>query len=168
MPSVKLFACARGVSVDRFTDALSLFEVVDEIKLPAFPSLYPKLSLVLSAERQPGDPDVIHANLRVAVDDKLQGQQPIDLTFGQNKLTRNIVEFPAIILPAPGKLNFTVSSVEPPFETTCCVDLPAPTVQRPAEVRKATTQAKDQPAARNRNTAQRRAPRAKAASKRGH
>jgi hypothetical protein len=51
------FACAQGAVVDQRTNAISLFNLIEELQSPVFPFVIPNISLAMTFQREADEPD---------------------------------------------------------------------------------------------------------------
>jgi len=100
-----LLTCAHGCSVDRFTNTLSIFEILEEITPIQYPLWLPKLTVVAALEKEDGDPDVFHPDLVVSLEEAEIFRQPANISFGGRRRTRMIAHMQGLPVPGPGTLT---------------------------------------------------------------
>jgi hypothetical protein len=109
MPDLEYFVVARGASVDRFTDRVSIFSIIDEITPRRFPAILMQIAVIAgwnAAQEEIGQ----QANLRIRF--TLPGQQepaemPLEFTV-EARRHRHISQFMGLRLAASGELVVVV------------------------------------------------------------
>jgi hypothetical protein len=100
-----LAVCADSVSVDQFTNTLSITSVLEQITSPSFPAVLPKITCVFLLERDPDDSATHECELRVVlpgVAEPFKARAPID--FRSDHRTRLVAVLQAVQLVAPGEV----------------------------------------------------------------
>ncbi len=109
MLQVRLFLCSESASIDARNNSLSAFHILEQINSPHFPSVIPRLCVILLMTREAEDPSRSGLQLRIEL---AGGQQlfsgPIDVNFVQQLSARIIIDIQAFLVPAPGNLRFSV------------------------------------------------------------
>lgn len=101
---LKRSICAESVSLDRFTDRLSIFNVVDRVSSLGFPLWIPQLALVVVIERDNREePDPQVATLKAVLDGKVIAESQAFIQFQGGSEARAILNF-NLPIPSPGKL----------------------------------------------------------------
>ncbi len=103
---VILAAAALSVSIDRFTNRMSLFNVVEQINSPSFPLWMPEISFVVAILRGEGDPQEFTAKTELRLGDKVLVQSNAPISFKNGPIARNILNLRGIPIPAPGELTY--------------------------------------------------------------
>ena len=130
----KLFTCARGVSIDRHSNNLSIFEVVEDVAPAAYPAMLAKFNVVLVVEKDVGDPDQCTLILDVKQSNQAAFSHPIEIDFDGKRRSRSVVEFPAIPLMNPGTLSLVMKDETGKFRAQYDIDLrPPPSPVGPPE-----------------------------------
>ena len=105
-----LFAiCSESVSVDRYTNKLSIFSVVDRLASTSFPFWMPRLCISLAVKREDVDPAVVHAKLVMLLDEKPIGTTSAILPFQPDWMARIVINT-QLSVPAPGIVQFQLDT----------------------------------------------------------
>lgn len=103
---LKRSICAESVSMDRFTDRLSIFNVLDRISAMGFPLWLPQVALIFVLERErASDPIQTHAKLQAILNGTPIAETEAFIHFQDGKEARTILNF-NLGIPSPGKLIF--------------------------------------------------------------
>lgn len=90
---VQFAAIAQAVSVDRFTNRLSVFNLLDSVESLRFPILIPELTYLAVLRKQPGDPVQFKTALAIFVGNLAVANAEIQVDFGTGPNTRIIINF---------------------------------------------------------------------------
>jgi hypothetical protein len=103
-----LFAlCAAGVSVDRFSNRLSIFNVLEQIASPGFPIWLPEVTFVVGLRREDNEEQRIEGHVRIELGDNVIGQpNAVVVDFEGGNTARQIMNFQGLPVPTPGDLTF--------------------------------------------------------------
>lgn len=107
--NIRFVTCAQSLSVDQRSNALSLFHVIEELNIPAFPSALPYMAVVAFFQRtndEPNDPEGIQIILALGEEELVR--QPLVASFQGRLRMKVIAEIAGIVLGAPGVLNVTI------------------------------------------------------------
>lgn len=97
MAKINLLLCSRGVSVDKFSNSVSIFEIVETVHSESFPALIPRVWVVAMIEREASDPDILKATLRFRNANRLFQEAPLEFTFVPHSTgSRAIMELPGL------------------------------------------------------------------------
>jgi hypothetical protein len=118
MPTTKLFACARAVLIDKYTNSMSVIEVIEEFTCEAFPAGIPKLAVIWLKERDIDDPEKENLRFEVLRDGTLKAEYPIAVDYEGKSFHRSIVNLQAVVLDAPGTIEFRVVRQQGSRKTT--------------------------------------------------
>ena len=106
MITSKVSVLAENVSVDRETNQVSAFNILDTIASPAFPLFLRQVVFYCVIERQATDP----ANTNLTFTVNLNGQQQVSnqqaVAFGTERRSRTYVKLNGFLIPAPGTIVF--------------------------------------------------------------
>jgi hypothetical protein len=119
---------AQSVSIDRFTNRLSLFNTYERIEAPRFPFVL-GLVLVTTMRREAGDPEIFDLPLSVRLAENTIAQGNMHIDFERMPATRNIVNLQALPIIGPGDLTFSFNV--PPVNTPVVITVPVVQVQVP-------------------------------------
>jgi hypothetical protein len=104
----KIILCAQGVVVDKKSNNISIFNIIDEISPRSFPAIVARLTILSVLERDADDPNEFDSRLHIAIGDRTILDQIIHYSFENTLRTRNIIEFGGMPLPQPGLLTVTI------------------------------------------------------------
>ncbi len=105
----KLMLCADAVIRDAETNAISIFNIIEEIGAEALPLLIPRFVVYNLLERDDDDPVKVAATLRLTIDDESLFEQGITLNFQDKKRNRSIFTLHGLALFRPGILKVSLS-----------------------------------------------------------
>jgi hypothetical protein len=103
---VVLAVCAVGVSVDRFSNRLSIFNVMEGISSPSFPVWLSEISFIVVLRKENDEAANLRARCQVRIGDNIISDSEVAVDFGPNNDARQIVNFQGLPLPSPGDLVF--------------------------------------------------------------
>lgn len=136
MIRLKTLLCAEGVSVDRNSNNVTLFNILEQINPLRLPLALPKMVIYSLFEREDGDDAVWPADICIYLDDVELVSSPIDYKFQDLPRVRNIFTVGGLPITQPGTLKI---SVHPRGDHTTelgtytvVISLPAATVQTEA------------------------------------
>lgn len=101
--------CADSAAVDIRTNSLSVFHLVEDINVPAFPFALARIVVAGLFSRATGEPETFDG-LEMLVD--MSGKElyrgPLALNFQGRMRSRMIAELQGMVLEGPGELRFTI------------------------------------------------------------
>lgn len=100
--------CAEGVIRDAETNALSVFNILENIRPAGYPILIQHNDILTILERLPEDADRSEGSMRVTLGDIEIAALPISLDFQGKLILRSIVKLHGLVLPNPGVLTFNL------------------------------------------------------------
>ena len=103
-----LAVCAESASLDKATNSVSLFNIVDAVSYLTFPHVIPKLSLVFIMQREDGDRDEEEGHVSLDFEDQEKGKRPIRFDFEGKPRLRLIVTAEGVSINQPGVLRSSV------------------------------------------------------------
>ena len=106
MVTLKLFLCAKSVVVDRFSNSVSIHELVEELSPAKFPAVIPELAALALLEKDDGDPDRTDCALTVTLAGDTIFEQRVVANFEGRKHTRNVMMFRGVPVTKPGLMEF--------------------------------------------------------------
>jgi hypothetical protein len=106
---------AQGVTIDRLTDRLSIFNVYEQITAPRFPVYVPELSLVVLLRREVDEPNAFDTVISIHLGENIIGQANMHVDFQGQLMNRNISTFQGLPILTPGELrvNFNLPNNVP-------------------------------------------------------
>ena len=102
---VTSFLCVESAVIDKTTNRLSLFHVLEQINAASFPVPCPKFSVVTVVSRNLNEPNKEELEVRLSLNRKHIVSMPISIDFQKGKLSRFIGELQGLVLPGPGILR---------------------------------------------------------------
>jgi len=114
MAQVVVLLAAEGVSVDRMSNNLSIFEVLEQMQPIQYPSWVAEFLVVAMLQKDDGDADDFDANLVIAVDEDEVMRQETRLGFGGLRRSRAIFRMHGVPIPHPGILRVTLEGEQVP------------------------------------------------------
>ena len=100
--------CADGIVIDRRTNNVSLFNVVEEINSVGFPLLVNKLYAICLIHREIHDEDMTDAHFEFKLENKVLLRANTNITFQQKQRTRVVLEVSGLVIPVPGTLKVSL------------------------------------------------------------
>lgn len=100
-----LAVCCNGAAVDRFSNTLSLFEVIEEIQPSTYPAVLPRLIYVVLLERSKDEPSTLDAKIICDVNGKQVLEDDVNIDFQDKLRERHVVTIHGIPVAAPGELR---------------------------------------------------------------
>jgi hypothetical protein len=103
-----LFAlCAAGITVDRYSNRLSIFNLIEQIVSPGFPAWLPEVTFLVVLRRENNEAGQFQARAEIRVGDNAIGAPTqVAVDFEGGNTARQIMNFQGIPVPAPGELTF--------------------------------------------------------------
>lgn len=107
-----LFIISEGASIDRATNQLSVFNILEDLSSPAFPLMIQKIVATIFLERNNEDETDFNANLVIKNNEQEILSFPIPIKFSDKLKIRSIVTIGGLTVPSPGELcfNFNIAS----------------------------------------------------------
>jgi hypothetical protein len=103
---VILALCAAGVSVDRFSNRLSVFNVMEQIPSPGFPAWVPELTFVVVLRKENDENARFQTRCQVQLGDAMIVDNPAFVDFEGTNNARLVLNFQGLPVPSPGNLTF--------------------------------------------------------------
>jgi hypothetical protein len=100
---------AQAAVVDRFTNRLSLFNVIEAVQSPIFPILIPECAVVIVLSRSNNDPNEFETTVTLEVAGNRIGQSTLKVNFDHKPYVRLISNFQSLPILGEGELRFTVT-----------------------------------------------------------
>ena len=95
---------ARWIIRDVETNTISVFSIVEQINILAFPSLGFDMSFFAYLRKDEADPKLLETKLQLRLDDELLFEVPIASDFGDKQANRIIVQIGGLLISKPGLL----------------------------------------------------------------
>ena len=103
---VTFAALARIIVIDRFTNGMSLFQVVERIEAEKFPLLLPEAAFVAVLNREEGDPQQWDTELILHCGDAVVGKSDLHVDFENGLANRQVVNFQGLPVMTAADLLF--------------------------------------------------------------
>ena len=111
-----LFAvCSEGVSVDRYTNKLSIFSVLDQVASLSFPLWIQRICLTIAVSRTSGDNAVLQGKMHMLLESSPIAEADVLLPFQADGTARVVLNF-NLAIPAPGRLTFRLHIADKSFD----------------------------------------------------
>ena len=94
--------CARGISVDRDTGALTIFQIIDGMEATGFPVLLQNVAIVVILERAADEPAQTQCLLQILQDENLLLNEQVNVDFGPAVRHRQTINVQNIVIQSPG------------------------------------------------------------------
>ena len=104
---IQFIVCAQNVSVDRFTNKLSIFNVIDRIVAPSLPLWISELTVAASFLREGDEPIDYVGSIELALNHTPIVKTEVRGTFRHGPTSRMIVNFPGLPIQSTGLLSVT-------------------------------------------------------------
>ncbi len=104
------FLAARGVVIDRKSNNVSVFNLVEQVNAASAPVLFQSLAVLYMAERSAEEQERWPAKLTLSINGKQLGAFAAEMNFDGKPRTRLVVEIGTLVIPELGRLllEFTV------------------------------------------------------------
>lgn len=105
---INMFTVADSVIVDQATNSMSFINILESVSSAQFPILIPRIMIVSTYKKEPGDADLIQLDLSISINKKIIISNPIQVNFQESQSTRNIVRLQGLPIPETGSLDFVI------------------------------------------------------------
>ncbi|MBI5662551.1 MAG: hypothetical protein HZC46_10440 [Ignavibacterium album] len=99
---------AEGVIRDATVNNISAYNILERFSSPGFPFLIPKLFFFSLLEKESESENKFSYNLVVKNNEQVLIEIPIESDFQDKNRNRQIVEIGGLVVPYPGKIDFTL------------------------------------------------------------
>jgi hypothetical protein len=107
---VQFSVCAQSVSIDQLTSRLSIFNVLDQITVPAFPVFISELTFVALLRREhEEETEQFKCQLSVMQNGKQGATADSAVRFGGASVARLIFNFSGLAIQSPGDVDFNLT-----------------------------------------------------------
>jgi hypothetical protein len=104
--TVLLALCAAGVSIDRFSNRLSIFNVLEQLSSSGFPVWVPELTFVVVLRKENDEAQRFQTRSQVQLGENVIAETGVVVDFEGGNTSRQIVSFQGLPVPSPGDLTF--------------------------------------------------------------
>lgn len=101
---------AQTVVRDADNNAISVFEILEQITAVGFPLLVQNMVFFVLWEREEGEPGQRDAQLAIKLGEHDLFNHALELNFGDKLRLRSINRLKGLVLPAPDDLTFTIDA----------------------------------------------------------
>jgi len=105
MINCKIAMCAESVVVDKNTNNVSVFNMIEELKSHGFPVLSRKLVYFFFMTRDKTNAEVQKGSLVISLDGEELNRFPVQIDFHDKLRTRAIITIEGYLIPKPGTLS---------------------------------------------------------------
>jgi hypothetical protein len=119
---------SQSAAVDRFTNRLSLFNVIEAIQSPRYPVILTECAVVIMLRRSDNEPNIFDSTITLNIAGNRIAQSTIRVNFENRQYVRLISNFQNLPILAPGELQFiiTIPNAEPITTSIPIVQFPPP------------------------------------------
>lgn len=104
--------CSSRVIRDADENRISVIDLLEDITVPAFPVVIPRLSLIWSVSREPGDAENYTGNVVLRMNEQVLMETPVEINFQGASVTRATAVIGGLALPLPGQFSVVWSIPE--------------------------------------------------------
>jgi hypothetical protein len=105
--NLQFIAVAEGAVIDKGSNRISLFNVMDEIGVPAFPVMIPSLGIASMIVRAAGE-DPSPVRIKISLNEQILLQTGIQIDFQGHLRTRGVALVQGLILHQVGDLRIEI------------------------------------------------------------
>jgi hypothetical protein len=103
---VQFALCAQTASIDRSSNRLSIFNVIDHFPASALPIVIPAITFVSIIESDTDESANVKGVLEIIVKNVLMGKMELPITFVNGRLARVVVNCQGLPIREPGPVTF--------------------------------------------------------------
>ena len=100
--------CARGVSIDRESGALTIFQIIDGMQATGFPVLLQHIAVVVILERAADEPQETECLLQIFNEENLLLNEQVKVNFGQALRHRQAINVEGLVVQTPGTIYIKI------------------------------------------------------------
>jgi hypothetical protein len=108
MIECKMVTCAEFISLDAYTNTVSLTSLIEEINAPQFPTILSKCIFYFLLTREKGDPNEKSLDLSIQQNGQPTVVRPNLVNFSDKFTTRVIARADGLIIFGPGSLEIMI------------------------------------------------------------
>jgi len=105
----RLFVVSEAAVIDRKTNNLSVFNILEHLSVQGFPLVIPRLFIVASLDRGEKDENTTQLTLQVKQNHTTVFNQTLEFDFQDKETTRNLIELLGFTVTEPGFLLFRLN-----------------------------------------------------------
>jgi hypothetical protein len=106
---VQFALCAQTASVDRSSNRLSIFNVIDHFPASVLPIVIPAVSFVSIIESDQDESTNVKGVLEISANKTLLARMELPIAFTSGRLARVVVNFQGIPVREPGPVTFRLT-----------------------------------------------------------
>jgi hypothetical protein len=106
---VQFALCAQTASVDRSSNRLSIFNVIDHFPASVLPIVIPAITFVSIIESDEDESANVKAVLEISASNTLMARLELPITFVNGRLARVIVNFQGLYIREAGPVTFRLT-----------------------------------------------------------
>jgi Family of unknown function (DUF6941) len=108
MITSKLMLAARGVVRDAEDGSISVFNIVEGLKVVAFPVLLPELTILTYLSRLPEDKEKLEGTIHLTLGEKELFSFPVSVDFQGKLRARQIGKIQGLVFSTPGEVRISL------------------------------------------------------------
>jgi hypothetical protein len=101
---------ARSIVVDKFTNHLHIFNVLDSVQVPNYPLLLSELSFLTILRRENNDPSEQTCDVKIYVGNEVVAAAQLLVKFENFLVSRQILNFQQFVITSPGNLKYEMTT----------------------------------------------------------
>lgn len=109
MMTLYTIACVRSI-VDANSNNLSCIEILEEVRVASFPSVFPEVTVVWCVARDTSESEGLASTFHVLLNDAQLYEAPVEVAFRGSLRTRAIVRLAGLVITNPGRLRLEFRS----------------------------------------------------------
>lgn len=109
MLKIRYALCSSRVIRDADENRISVIDLLEDITVPAFPIVIPRLSLIMSLSRDPGDPEAYSGTIFLRLNDQVLLETELPIDFQGALATRATSVIGGLAFQTPGRFSVTWS-----------------------------------------------------------
>jgi hypothetical protein len=106
---VQFALCAQTASIDRTTNRVSIFNVIDHLPVSSFPINIPAVTFVSVIESDRDGDTNVKGILEISTSKSLIFKTEVPINFTSNRLARVVINFQGVPVREPGPLTFRLT-----------------------------------------------------------
>lgn len=97
---------AKGVSIDRFNNSATIYNIIENISSDSFPIFFPEIYVFVLLERKEGEERNINCVLKIYNNTKEINSIKVNPKFKTSNRNRTVIRVNGLTILSPGKLFF--------------------------------------------------------------
>jgi len=104
-----LAVCSDSFSVDQTTNRVSLFNLLDQLRIVGFPAVIPRMTMFFFVVREPMDPERTQATVTLRLGTQELFSTGLELNIGSSLRSRAVINLQGVVIPAPGTVTSEIA-----------------------------------------------------------